>query len=170
VKKYISGKEKSGVRAQTLICFSAWRLLSASILLLFFQFRATKRCVSFHWATNDEGRTKLRLMSSIFLQLRRPSFSRFRQLRRYLLHNHCLTSFIPWRPHRYSHLRHRCPRFQHCYLLLDLFPRRHHSPLGFLPSQLHQNNWPKTSHFLHGTLSLSLSNHFLIFIFNLFYH
>lgn len=118
-----------------------------------FEFQATKRCVSFHWAPNDEGRTKLCLVFSIFLQLRRPSSSRLRHLRRYLLHHHRLTSFLPWRSHRYCHLRHRRPRFKHCYLLLDLFPRRHHSPLGFLPSQMHQNNWSKTSHFLHGTLS-----------------
>ena len=161
-------------RAQTLVCFSGTRLLppslGASILLLFWpeihtvQFRATKRCVSYHWASNDEGRTKLRLVSSIFLQLRRPSSHRLRQLCRYLLHHHRLTSLLPWRPHWYRHLRHRRPRFQHCYLLLDLFPRRHHSPLGFRPSQMHQNNWPKTSHFLYGTLS----NDFLIFIFIFF--
>lgn len=89
-------------------------------------------------ATNNEGRAKLRVVSSVILQRRQSSFSRLRKLRSYIQYRHRLTGFIIRRSHRHRHLRRSCSRFEDSMLLLDFFPRRNHSLLGLLTSRMHQ--------------------------------
>lgn len=131
-----------------------------------FQLQA-QRSVSFR---NDEGRPKLRVMCSVFLQ-RRQSSSRLQRLhRRGLQHRHRTPNFSVGRSHRRRHFCRRGPRFKDSTQLLDCVRWRNHSLLGLCHSRMHQETRPSLSYFLHGNnvFSLQLTNIILVTIMNFF--